>query len=442
MKTIQRLSVITDHLKVLKDGNLGRDILAIYLYQGFILIIGLVTSILIARTLGPRDKGVIDLFTLLVGCITEFGLFGINSGLLYYLANKKESLSKIHGSAIAFSLIAGIAILVFGIMFAPILQTLLNGLPFEFLLAGFILSPFLLYNNLWGNIMIGKNLAPAVSKIQFALGFLNIMLLSALWFLHALNVMTIFYCMIFSFCITTLIYLITLSRINNYEFIPSKDMIINSLKYGMKIYPGFIINWLHFRIDVILINIYFGTLYVGLYSTSINWAEQLWFIGYGVINAGLYKIASESRETSYKLTKNLFFIVIFITGTTGIILAVMSKYIIHFLYGDAFGLSVLPLILIIPGIIAWDAGRVLSQYVSYNRGLPHICTYAAVGGLIINILGNIYVIPRFGINGAAVMSSISYSLVLLALGIVFIRLKPGNGEICDAANCKNDLNPN
>jgi O-antigen/teichoic acid export membrane protein len=83
---------------------------------------------------------------------------------------------------------------------------------------------------------------------------------------------------------------------------------------------------------------------------------------------------------------------------------------------------VLPLILLLPGIVAWGAGRILSQFISYNAGRPSLTSGAAAMGFAVNLLANIYAMPRWGLAGAAAASSVSYLATMAFVGITFMRL--------------------
>ena len=70
-------------------------------------IIGFISSIIIARTLGPEDKGKVDLFLLLTNYIVEFGIIGVGTGFLYYQTNQKIKIELIHGTSLFFCGIMG-----------------------------------------------------------------------------------------------------------------------------------------------------------------------------------------------------------------------------------------------------------------------------------------------------------------------------------------------
>ena len=342
---------------------------------------------------------------------------------MYYLANKSKSLSVVHGTAAVFSIVSGGIVAITGFLFLSLWQSIFPGLPRTFVILAFCLAPFLLYRGLWANLMTGINLAPSVYKIQLVYSCISVLCVILLWHMQALSPKNVIWLMAGICFLSAIANLVILLNIKNHAFRPSYTLAADSLKYGLKIFPGFIANWLHFRIDQLMINWLIGVQGVGIYAVSVRWAEMLWLIGYGIINAGLFKIASQDREGSYILTKKLFKVVLFLTGSAGLLLALASRPLFAVFYGEEFKDAVWPLILLIPGVVLWDAGRVLSQYISFNRGKPYLCTIAAFIGMSVNIIGNLFTIPRWGLNGAALASAVSYSLIILYLFFIFKKLK-------------------
>jgi O-antigen/teichoic acid export membrane protein len=90
-------------------------------------------------------------------------------------------------------------------------------------------------------------------------------------------------------------------------------------------------------------------------------------------------------------------------------------------YGTQFTDAGVALRLILPGIVAYSVVAVLSRYI-IGRGRPGIGTFVLVAGLVLNVAANLILVPRFGINGAAASSSISYGLTAILTLVVFRRL--------------------
>ena len=57
-----------------------------------------------------------------------------------------------------------------------------------------------------------------------------------------------------------------------------------------------------------------------------------------------------------------------------------------------------------------------------GRGRPEITLYVFSGALVVNIALNLFLIPKMGIEGAALASTASYTLGSLVLGYIFSRL--------------------
>ena len=426
MRILDELPTFTRIYNALRSQkrSLTKDAINIYIFQGISLIVALVTSIFTSRTLGPSGKGLTNLFTLLTSLIIEFSLLGVHSGLVYYLSNKRKPLAEIHASVIIYSVIASMIIILTGSSFISPWKRIFSGLPEHLILLGFFMLPFVFYNRFWANLMTGVNLAPKVYKIQLIYAILTLIGIALLWIFNHLTPYNAVYLTAAVYILSAIINFLILGKINRFRLAISPSVLTESLKHGLKIYPGHIANWFHFRIDQIMINWSVGLTGVGLYSQSVRWAEMLWLMGFGIMHACFYKISASDKKSSYYLTKKLFKILMIYSSVAGLILALISKQLFALLYGRQFDASVPPLIILIPGVIAWDCARILSQYISFNRGKPHLCTIAAFFGMFVNIAGNTVAIPRWGINGAAIASSLSYTLVFIITYFYFKRLEP------------------
>ena len=84
-----------------------RQASSIYAMQAIGMAAAMLTSVLIARTLGPTGKGAVDLFVLLTSLIAEFGLTRITSRFTYPLANRGRPLAQVHGNAVVAATLLG-----------------------------------------------------------------------------------------------------------------------------------------------------------------------------------------------------------------------------------------------------------------------------------------------------------------------------------------------
>jgi len=73
---------------------------------------------------------------------------------------------------------------------------------------------------------------------------------------------------------------------------------------------------------------------------------------------------------------------------------------------------------LLPGVFLFSVAKIIGNDFS-GRGLVVINGIVSASALIINIILNLLLIPRIGIKGAAIASTISYSLATIILLFLF-----------------------
>jgi O-antigen/teichoic acid export membrane protein len=398
---------------------LPEETATMFVFNCLSIFLTMAASIPVARILGPTQKGVLNLFSLLTGLLAEFGLFGVNSGLTYYLANRRTPLTRVHTAAIQASVILGSVCLAVVLVFRPVFDRAFEGLPVRFIWISSAIAPLLLYRALWGSLVTAINRAVHAYRVNFIFSVLGLAGLLLLWsggWMTAINIIWLNILLLGGYCAYGFHYLF---EAHNRHFEREGSCLWGALKYGSVVHLGAILNWLHFRVDQVMINYLQGPRGVGIYTVSVAAAEMLWLIDYAVINAALFKISSLEVGESWGYTWRTFKSTGLLLVGGGILLGGAAPWLVVILYGAQFQEAILPLVLLIPGVIGWGASRVLSQFISYNAGKPYLTSGAALIGCVLNIVGNLYSIPRWGIAGAAVASSGSYLTTLLVLGAIF-----------------------
>ena len=413
------------------EGSIPGDAARIYTIQFFISFFGLVGGIIVARVLGPAEKGIFDLFNVINSFIAELGLLGFGSGLLYYLANEGKPLSEIHGTGVAFSLGTGLLTIVVGWITLPFWNAIFPGLHNWIILLAFFLAPVLYYRLVWSNIMTGINEAVTTYKIGFVITTAYLLAIFALWAGGQLDAKSVIgLAALLGVIHAGAAFWLLYKREPKLE--PNISLMRKSLQYGLVIYVGVIANILHFKIDQVMINFWLGTKAVGIYAVSVTWAEALFLIDNAILSAALYKISSSSTEESYALTKRLLKAQLMISGGSGLILAVIAYPLILTLYGQAYSEAIWPLIVLIPGIVAWSVSRIVANRLVYNNRKAAFVVKIAVLATIVNfILTYLFIIIiNLGIIGASIASTLSYLLFAL---IIIIYPQPESLTVSNKA---------
>jgi O-antigen/teichoic acid export membrane protein len=138
-------------------------------------------------------------------------------------------------------------------------------------------------------------------------------------------------------------------------------------------------------------------------------AEKLWLISQAV-NTVLFPRLSEVRnnpERVVAITGIVSRVTLFVTLAGAIAAGAVAYFAIVLIFGARFSAAYVPFLLMLPGIVAGSAVRILSSEIA-ARGRPEINLYMGLSVVLVNIVLNLLLIPPYGINGAAVATSLAY----------------------------------
>src|SRR5690606_34848208 len=100
---------------------------------------------------------------------------------------------------------------------------------------------------------------------------------------------------------------------------------------------------------------------------------------------------------------------VLLIGAAAVVMSLMSRIIIVGLFGPNFEGSIIILQLLAPGVVLLTIFKVMNMDLA-GKGKPWVALKAMVPALVINVLLNFWLIPILGAKGAALASTISYSL--------------------------------
>jgi O-antigen/teichoic acid export membrane protein len=136
----------------------------------------------------------------------------------------------------------------------------------------------------------------------------------------------------------------------------------------------------------------------------------------------LYPVISSSKdnESKNKLTGAISRNVLFFSVVGGIAFYIASDLIFGMLFGEAYDKSSDILKMLLPGIILFSVDRILSNDLA-GRGKPELNMYTSIFTVVSNIVLNFLLIPKIGIAGSAISTSVTYSLSTLIKMVLFKR---------------------
>ena len=380
-----------------------------------ILFSSFIISIIIARVLGPTQKGIYSLLILIPSFVLLSGTFGLKLANTYFIAKKDFSINKIISNSLYY--IVGISLTVIIILYlANNIFHFTKSMNLYILIL--ILIPLAISINILSGIIVGLNKIIVANKINLILRIGLLILIICLLLSHFINVRNLLISNIIVYSLG-IIYILKFIKIKIRKF--DTNLLSRSLKYGFKPYIANLATYFNYRIDMIFVAYLLGAKEVGFYSVSVSVGESLWiFVKSSIFALFPVSISSDkSNEITLKLCRiNFSFLIIL-----AILFAFLARWIFPILFGNQFNPSISAFIFLLPGIVFLSIGKVLSTELA-GKGWTKYAMYSSLFVMVSNILLNILLIPSLGIKGAALASSISYTISSILLIIFYKKHYP------------------
>ncbi len=392
------------------------------------LLVGVGTSVILARVLGPEGRGIYALAALLPSLIVTFSNLGIGSATVYYVARSEFRRQEILGNNFLLSLGIGVLGVLAGVIVVLFFkQRIFPGVDSSYLLLALALVPAQVFFSYVRYVLLGAQRIKEFNYIQVAQSILFLVLLAiALLGLRAGVTGAILAVLLTWVFIDVLVFRLAKAVAGGIDYKPNSSYIKRAITYGVQAHLSNILGFLNYRVDMFLVNGFLGPAAVGMYAVGVGLVEKLWMISQAASTVLFPRVAAETEEQKRKEFTPLVARTVLWTSVFGaLVLAFLSRWIILLLYSEAFLPAVSALQALLAGIVMLSAGRVLSNDIS-GRGFPGLNIYIGIAAVATNIALNFLWIPYYGIVGAAWASTVSYSVSFLLALFFYCRLSGNN----------------
>ncbi|MEX0682105.1 MAG: oligosaccharide flippase family protein [Dehalococcoidia bacterium] len=202
---------------------------------------------------------------------------------------------------------------------------------------------------------------------------------------------------------------------------PPLAVLKEQIKYGAQGQAANIAALFNYRLDQFLVAAFVSTAGVGHYTVAVGLAESVWWISSAVSIVLLPRLTAMEKDDAEEVTPIIARNTLLISVVAAIALVAVSPIAIQVLFGDEFyPEAFLPLVLLMPGIVAASATRVLGSYL-FSQGRIIYTTFATFIALGVTIGADLVLIPLIEVEGAAIASSIAYVAALAATAYWYRR---------------------
>jgi O-antigen/teichoic acid export membrane protein len=196
------------------------------------------------------------------------------------------------------------------------------------------------------------------------------------------------------------------------------------LNYGLRSYPGIVTEFTIMRLDQMMLTGMASSSVIGLYTIAVALAEITATLASSVADALMPEVAaSESKEKSTLLLGKSLRLTVYAHLLVLIPLWFAAPYILTFVYGAEFGAAAWTLRVLLVASIVLSAGMIVISGLN-GFGHPGLSTIAKLASAVTTIVALVYLLPVWGIMGAALASLIGYA-VMLVVALVSVRKTRG-----------------
>lgn len=395
------------------------------------MLISLVVGLLTARYLGPSNYGLINYATAYTAFFMAFCTLGINSVLVKEFIDNPEEEGEIIGSTLLLRAISSFLSAIMIVGFVSIIEADEK----TTIVVTVLCSLGLLFNifetfNYWFQSKLQSRVTTIVSLIAYSLTALykTVLLIlgkSVEWFAFATSLDYI--------CLGILLY-VSYKKYGGRKLAFSKTVAKRVLSRSVYfILPSLMVS-IYGYADKFMLKHMMTSADVGYFSSATALCGMWCFVLSAIIDS-MYPSIMESYKTDKerfeKRNRQLYALVFYISVFVSLFFCIFGELIIRILYGEPYLPSVAPL-----RVVTWYTAF---SYLGVARNAWVVCEnkqkylkYIYMAAAASNVALNFFLIPAFGVVGAAMSSLITQILTTMVIPFFIKDIKRNSVLILEA----------
>ncbi|MCF7974314.1 MAG: oligosaccharide flippase family protein [Phycisphaerae bacterium] len=387
-------------------------------------VIRLIQTIVLTRLLGPAGIGQYAVVCAAVMLGSQISALGFPIAFLYYSQHdpKQTQIYQAH------SLWAGLAL---GLLGGGILGVLVVWRPSYFgVIPGYAVWAVSLYAVCMILAGVGRNSllrrleSKRLSLMTLASSLGSMGLIAVLAWTHVLTVGSALVCLTGMQAIRMVVAWVWVGPTVAWRIKPRIEVMMKLGKMGLRQGGVDIMILLNSSLNIMIIKWMISDFdQIGYFSRGMQIAMLVVTASQAVLPILFSRWASlQASELAGHFEKVFRFVATFsLLVIVGIML--LAKPMVIMLFGQAFEPAVRPMMILLPGTMVYLLARVIIQFLG-SRGFPEVSYVMLLISCAVNALLSWILIPRLGIYGAAMASSVSHVVLLLMLmGVMVLKFR-------------------
>ena len=392
---------------------LKRNIKLVFSTNALMLASGVVTSLLSAWALGPSGRGDLMVVLMWPAIFSMVAQIGLPQAYRFWVAKRPECVSALFSNGLIFTLVMGLLTLWLAELLVPHLIGERSPEVLRLTRIYLLVIPIHLLTDLTRGLLEGARRFTWVGALRLILFGVQLASYIVLWWIGKLTVASASYTMLASLTASLIVSLIAVGSELRPQWQPSFSELKTTLRYGVRDYPGILTEFVNWRLDLMMLVGMASSGALGLYVVALRLADITSTLAGSVGDALLPEVAASkntdkatlvvTRSLRLTLCAHLFVLVP---------LWIAAPYILRFAYGQNFVEVTNVLRLLMFASVVWSGGAIVISGLN-GLGHPGLSAIARIAAAVVMVVSLVTLLPRRGIQGAALSSIAGYSVMFL-----------------------------
>jgi O-antigen/teichoic acid export membrane protein len=396
--------------------DIRRRLVAPITADSLTLLVNLLTGVLVARLLGTAGRGEIAAILTVTQMLGWFFSLGASQAAAFHIARNPSDGGRLITTWLSILLPVSLVAIAVGELLLPTLfdaqsaEALRYAQLFILAIAAYLVLDFML------GVLSGDHDFIALNVLKFSGPATIAVLYVTFWLTDSFTVETALIAnVVATVAVTVATTIRAVARCGLRR--PSRALGKSTVSYALRAHLGNIGGFMTARLDLMIIPAFLAASAVGLYSVATNVAAIIPTIT-GTFAIMVLPAAARAGKASVRTVIRSLHVTLAISVAVAIVIGVLADILIRLVYGGAFGDSATALRILLPGVVIDAMAAVLWSGLLAD-GYPARAAAGGLAGLLVTIVGLILVLPDGGIEGAALVSTLSYATALVVTVFIY-----------------------
>jgi O-antigen/teichoic acid export membrane protein len=424
------------------DVKFARQVSSVLLTRAAVIALVFLTGIIVVRSVGPEGKGALTVLASLVALVSVIAGFGLATGGVYLYKAKRYSIGTITGvSVLVWAIALALCAVLIGVGGDAVLRRLLNlsageTLNRTWVWLSFATLPALMLSVLIQSIWVTDNRMRLYAGVNLGSQALGLALAWALVVRLQWGVTGALAANLGAQCLTlavSLAWLRSLGEPGRFRSLKASFRPVIRASHGA--YLNGIVAIIFKQGEAVLLAVLLNLHTVGHYGVALNFYQLLTEAPRAVVWPLVGRMTDVGASAADEAARGIRMIPIALLPPLMALVAI-SPLLIRVFYGDEFAPSGVLLAYMAPGVLFRSIHLVVYSYLVVVGRLQTIapCVAAAAAA---NLLLDVLVVPRWGLDGVAVSNVVS-ELILAVLSVA-VFLKETRGRLATVIVRRSDF---